>query len=229
MRLLGLTGGIGSGKSSVSERLLARGAQILDADAIVKELQRPGEAVYLAMVDRWGSKILLSHELSHDEHRDGEHRHAELDRAAIAEIVFGDPAELAAIEALVHPAVKAEIARRVQAAAGSEATLIFDNPLLVKKGGETERSPKKDRVATGWPTTSALIVVDCPIDVAVSRLQEFRGFSAEDAHKRVAAQATREERVAKADFVIDNGGELASLDSQVEGCWSWIQTLESTS
>lgn len=176
----------------------------------------------MAMVECWGDQIVQS--------VDGETPGA-LDRAAVAKIAFSDPAELKKLEAMVHPAVKAEIAGRVDAARGSDATLVFDNPLLVKKGGAAKDDAAKSDTKSGdagWPKTSALIVVDCPTEVAVSRLMEFRNFAREDADKRIAAQATRDERLAVADFVLDNGGDLASLDQQVEDCWAWLMALPSS-
>lgn len=179
------------------------------------------------MVECWGDQIVQS---------DGSETPGALDRAAVAKIAFSDPIELKKLEKMVHPAVKAEIASRVDAARGSDATLIFDNPLLVKKGGSAKgesvnvdaSEPKTKSDDAGWPKTSALIVVDCPTEVAVSRLMEFRNFVREDADKRIAAQATRDERLAVADFVIDNGGDLARLDQQVEDCWTWLMGLPSS-
>ncbi len=206
MRLIGLTGGIGSGKSSVSGRLAQRGAALIDADAIVRELQRPGEAVFEAMVGRWGDGIVA---------QDGT-----LDRAAVAGIVFSDKDELEAIEKIVHPVLRKEMDNRIEALASTEQTVILDIPLLAES-----RSKDGALDARG---TSAVIVVDCPIDVAVSRLIEHRGFDEADAKARVAAQATREERRELADFVVDNSGDEDALDAEVDRCWHWLQTLEPT-
>lgn len=200
MRLVGLTGGIGSGKSSVSERLARRGAEIIDADAIARSLQQPGQAVFAAMVDRWGPGIVAG---------DGG-----LDRAAVAGIVFADEAERKALEAIVHPAVRTEMAARMDAAAGSDRVVVLDIPLLAEGG---------DRRGT-----SGVIVVDCPVEVAVERLVAQRGFDRADAEARVAAQASRERRLAMADLVIDNGGGLEQLDREVERCWAWLAELPST-
>lgn len=223
MRFVGLTGGIGSGKSSVSGRLARFGVEILDADQIVRDLQEPGQPVFVAMVERWGQRIVQG--------PDGD-APGSLDRAVVASIVFSDRNELKAVEALVHPAVRTEIAGRIASAQGTDRTLIFDNPLLVKKAredtdgdGSNERADPEDAAADRWPATSALIVVDCPLETAIDRLMSFRGFERADAEKRIAAQASRSERVAKADFVIDNGGELEQLDHQVDACWEWLQTL----
>lgn len=200
MRLIALTGGIGSGKSSVSERLAARGAVVIDSDVLVRELQQPGRPVFEAMVSRWGERIVAA---------DGT-----LDRAAVAAIVFGDKAELEAINAMVHPAVKIETRARVEAHAGTDQVVVLDIPLLVETGNRHG--------------ASAVIVVDCPTDVAVGRLMTFRGFSREDAEARIGAQASREARLELADLIVDNGNGLAHLDAEVERCWAWVESIEPT-
>lgn len=204
MRLVGLTGGIGSGKSSVSSRLAKRGARVIDADQIVKDLQTPGAPVFESMVERWGERIV-----SVDDRGT-----RTLDRAEVAAIVFADAGELEALNSLVHPAVRAEMRAQMDAAADSDDVVILDIPLLAESKGKHQ--------------ASAIIVVDCPTDVAVERLIEFRSFSREDAEARVAAQATREQRRALADFVIDNSGGTAALDAEVARCWSWLESLEQT-
>lgn len=192
--VVGLTGGIGSGKSTVSALLAERGAVIVDADAITREVQEPGTEVFQIIVDRFGPGVVA---------RDGS-----LDRKALAAIVFSDPEALAALNAIVHPAVGAAVVRRLQEEAGTDHVVVLDVPLLV----ESSRMP-----------TERLIVVDCPQDVAVRRLVERRGFTEEDARARMAAQASREERRARADFVIDNAGSLEDLRAQVDTAWVWIQ------
>lgn len=196
MLLIGLTGGIGSGKSSVSARLAERGARVIDADAIVHELQGPGTPVLAAMVDRFGPSILRP---------DGT-----LDRQAVADIVFTDDEALAALNSIVHPAVGAEIARRLEDAAATDDVVILDVPLLVESG--------RDDLA-------ALLVVDIDPELAIERLVEHRGFDEADARARIARQASREQRVARADRVIDNAGSLADLDRQVDEVWVWIEGL----
>jgi dephospho-CoA kinase len=198
MITVGLTGGIGAGKSTVSEALAARGALIVDADAITREVQQPGQPVYAAMVERFGPGIVAP---------DGS-----LDRAAVADLVFPDPDALADLNAIVHPAVGAEIARRLaDAAGGPHEVVVLDVPLLVESG--------RDGMA-------GIIVVDCDPEVAVARLVEHRGFREADARARVARQASREERLAKADFTIDNGGARAELEPQLAACWGWIRSLD---
>lgn len=196
MLVIGLTGGIGAGKSTVAAALVARGAVLIDADAITRELQRKGTPTFEAMVARFGPEIVGP---------DGE-----LDRPAVASIVFADPAALADLNAIVHPAVGEEIARRLTAPYDTDAVVVLDVPLLVESG-------RSD--------LAALIVVDADPEVAVARLVGQRGFREEDARARIAAQASRSDRLARADFVIDNSGERADLDPQIERCWAWIAEL----
>jgi len=202
--VVGLTGGIGSGKSTVSSALSARGARVIDADAIVHELQQPGTEVFAAMVDQLGAGIV-----------DAE---GSLDRQAVADLVFGDSSEhrdrLVALNGIVHPAVGAEIGRRLEDAASTDDVVILDVPLMVESGRGGH---------------AGLIVVDCPVDIAISRLIEQRGVRAEDARERVARQVTRDERLAHADFVIDNSGDRYALGPQVDACWEWIESLRSES
>jgi dephospho-CoA kinase len=202
MLLVVLTGGIGTGKSSVSSRLAERGAVIVDADEVVKHLQQPGQAVYQAMVERWGPDVVGP---------DGE-----LNRQAIAELVFGESeqhkAELKALNEMVHPAVRAEMTRQADEQADTDRVVVLDLPLIVE--GDAEKRGAK-----------ATIVVDCPPELAVDRLVAHRGFDAEDARARMAAQMSREDRLALADFVIDNGGDVAQLEAEVERCWTWLADL----
>ena len=196
MKLVALTGGIGAGKSSVSARLAARGAVIVDADALVRELQAQGTPVFEAIVERFGRGVVGP---------DGE-----LDRPALAAIVFGDPEALKELNGLVHPAVGVEVLRRVDEQRGTDRVVILDVPLLVESGRYR---------------ASGVIVVDTPPEVAVERLVRDRGMTAEDARARMARQASREERKAKADLVIDNSGPPDALDEAVDRAWSWISTL----
>jgi dephospho-CoA kinase len=192
--VVGLTGGIGAGKSTVSALLAERGAVVIDADAIVHEVQSPGHPVLDQMVERFGPEILLE---------DGR-----LDRQAVADIVFGDADALAELNKIVHPAVGAEIAERMQAQAETDNVVILDVPLLVESG-------RDDMVA--------IIVVDVDPEVAVQRLVEQRGMSEADARARIARQASREERLAKADHVVDNHGDREALRRRVAEVWEAIQ------
>lgn len=196
MLLVGLTGGIGAGKSSVSSSLARRGAVVVDADAIVKELQQPGTVVFGEMVERFGVGIVAE---------DGS-----LDRAAVAEVVFTDPQALADLGAIVHPRVHTEIERRIAEQADTDNVVVLDIPLLAE---------------AGWPGLIGTIVVDLDPEVAVQRLMEHRGFTEADARNRIANQMEREHRLSKADFVVDNHGDPAALEAEVDRAWAWIQTL----
>jgi dephospho-CoA kinase len=195
MIVVGLTGGIGAGKSSVSARLAERGAVVIDADLVVRELQQPGQPLFDAMVGHFGEAIVGP---------DGE-----LDRQAIAERVFNDPEQLKELNRLTHPAVQAEMARRIGEVAGTDAIVVMDIPLLTSK---------RDGIGH-------VIVVDAPVELAVDRLVSQRGMSEVDARARIDNQITRDQRLALADFVIDNGGDLDQLDAEVERCWSWLTNL----
>jgi dephospho-CoA kinase len=199
MLTVGLTGGIGSGKSTVSAMLEARGAVIVDADKIAREVVEPGTPGYDAIVEGFGDAVVAV---------DGA-----LDRAALAAIVFNDEDARLALNGIVHPAVGVAMAERMQSHAETDDVLILDVPLLV----ESRR-----------PGMTGVIVVDCPEEIAVQRLVEQRGFDEEDARNRIAAQASREERRAIADVVIDNSGSLEDLVSQVDAAWAWIDELRAS-
>ena len=195
MLLLGLTGGIGSGKSTVSAEFARRGAIVIDADLVVRELQSPGGAVLAAMVEHFGDGILAE---------DGT-----LNRQAVADIVFNDPEQLKALNAIVHPKVGEEIDGRIDAQRETDNVVILDVPLLVEsKAYETE----------------GIIVVDTDPEIAVQRLVEFRGFNADDARARMKLQATREERRAGAAFIVPNDGSQEDLMGHIDECWTWIQS-----
>jgi dephospho-CoA kinase len=194
--LVGLTGGIGSGKTTVSTMLAARGAVIIDADQITRELQAPGSPVLAEIVDAFGEDVLDPS--------------GALDRPALAAKVFGDPEALATLNKIVHPAVGREMAARLEAQRASDNVVILDIPLLVE-------NPREGLCGT--------LVVDLPLETAVERLVSQRNMDRNDAEARIARQATREARVAIADRVIDNSGNLASLERQVDEAWQWMQKL----
>ncbi len=196
MRCIGLTGGIGSGKSTVSALLAERGAVIVDADAITRELQQPGTEVFEAMVERFGRDIVAA---------DGT-----LDRQAVADIVFADPEALADLNDIVHPAVGAETTRRILEQADTDNLVVLDIPLLVENAG------KRD--------VAGIVVVDLDPEIAVGRLVG-RGMREDDARARVARQASREDRLAKADVVIDNSGTREELEARIEALWPTIEAL----
>ncbi len=197
MLVIGLTGGIGSGKSTVSALLAAKGAVVVDADAITRELQEPGTPTFAAMVERFGEGIVAP---------DGT-----LDRAAVADLVFTDPDALADLNHIVHPAVGAEIAGRMRALAEGDDVVVLDVPLLVES-------------ARGYPV-AGLIVVDVDPEVAVGRVVGQRGMREDDVRARMARQASREQRLARADRVIDNSGDFDDLARQVDEAWEWVGGL----
>jgi dephospho-CoA kinase len=194
--LLALTGGIGSGKSSVSSRLADRGVVVIDADGVARELQARDGEVFLAMVERWGEGIVGP---------DGE-----LNRQAVADIVFKDKAELKALNKIAGPAIRRELGRRSLGAAELGKPVLHDIPLFVES---------RDFREVTW---SGVIVVDTPPEVAVARLVAYRGFSEDDAWARVRNQATREARLALADIVVDNSGTPEQLDVEMERVWAWL-------
>ncbi|MFF5722088.1 dephospho-CoA kinase [[Kitasatospora] papulosa] len=191
MLKVGLTGGIGAGKSEVS-RLLARyGAVVIDADRIAREVVEPGTPGLTAVVEAFGPGILT---------QDGS-----LNRPALGSIVFSDPARLATLNGIVHPLVGARSAE-LERAAGAGAVVVHDVPLLTENG----LAPLYDLV----------VVVDAKPATQLDRLVRLRGMTESDARARMAAQATREQRLAVADLVIDNDGPLEDLESQVRTVWS---------
>lgn len=196
MILVGLTGGIGSGKSTVSELLAQRGAVIIDADAIVREIQEPGSPVLARLAEEFGAAVLDDT--------------GALDRQAVANIVFTDPEALKKLNAIVHPAVGEEMNRRVLAQRTTRNVVVLDIPLLTE-------NPRDGLQGT--------IVVDVPEDEQVRRLVAYRGFSEEDARARMGRQASRRDRLAKADFVIDNSGTPTDLEIQVDRLWAWLTAL----
>ncbi|AUG76587.1 dephospho-CoA kinase [Kitasatospora sp. MMS16-BH015] len=194
MLRIGLTGGIGAGKSAVSARLAARGAVIVDSDLIAREVVAPGSEGLRAVVAEFGEGVLGP---------DGS-----LDRPALGLLVFADPARLAALNAIVHPLVRARSAE-LEAAAGPEDLVVHDVPLLAENG----LAPLYDLV----------IVVDTADEVRIDRLVRLRGITEEEARSRMAAQASREQRLAIADLVIDNGGTEEQLDAKVAEVWAQLK------
>lgn len=191
---IALTGGIASGKSTVADMLAKRGAVVIDADEIVRQLQRPGEPVLDAMVGHFGSDIL---------HSDGT-----LNRPALGAIVFSDDEARATLNAIVHPAVRRRAAE-LEAATAPNTVIVHVIPLLV----ETGQAHLFDRV----------VVVDVPVESQQARLQARSGLSVEQAQARIAAQASRAERLAIATDVIDNSGSVAALQSQVDSLWALLR------
>ena len=200
MVVVGLTGGIGSGKSTVARLLAERGAVVIDADIVAREVTQPEGSAYEAVLERFGSLVVAA---------DGG-----IDRPALAALVFGDAAARDDLNRIVHPAVGEEVLRRLAAtsAADPDAIVVLDIPLFAEVGRDS------------YPV-AGVIVVDAPVEVAVARLVAGRGFTEDEARARAAAQATREERRAIADLVIDNSGDLNHLSAEVDRAWAWVQGL----
>ena len=193
MPLVALTGGIASGKSTIARRLAERGAVIVDADQLVREVQAPGTPVLAAIAEAFGERMLR-----HD---------GSLDRAALGTRVFGDAAAIAQLNAIVHPAVRAESARRFAAAFAADpvAGVVYDVPLLVEA-----------RVDDPW---QLVVVAHAPAEVRVERLIGLRGLNPADAAARIASQVPDEARLRIADVVIDTAGSLDDTIRQVDELW----------
>lgn len=189
MVTIGLTGGIGSGKSTVARLLAAQGALVVDADAIARELVEPGGVALAELVTEFGPRILRP---------DGH-----LDRAELASLAFSDPEGTRRLNAIMHPLIGAEGRRRI--AAARAAVVVYDMPLLV----ETGQRDLVDRV----------VVVDLPVDLQVARAVGERGMDEQDVRRRIAAQASRADRLAVADAVIDNSGPREQTEQQVLRLW----------
>ncbi|MFF4338735.1 dephospho-CoA kinase [Kitasatospora sp. NPDC001540] len=194
MLRIGLTGGIGAGKSEVSRQLAAHGAVIVDSDVIAREVVAPGTPGLAAVVAGFGPQVLLP---------DGS-----LDRPALGRVVFADQARLAELNAIVHPLVRARSAE-LEAAAGPDAIVVHDVPLLAENG----LAPLYDLV----------VVIDVPDAERLRRLVELRGMAEDEARSRMAAQASREERLAVADLVLDNSGDLTQLTVRVDELWQELE------
>ena len=197
MILIGLTGGIGSGKSEVARLLSALGAEVIDADQIVRELQQPGAEVYHAMIKMLGQEIV-----SPDK---------SLDRGKIAGQVFADESLLKKLNELIHPIVRRVMNERVESFRNTNKVVVLDIPLLVE-------NPR--------PGLDGVLVVDLDTQIAIQRLVEQRQMKLEDAQARVAKQATREQRRAIAGHVIDNSGDRQALETSVDRAWTWIRSLK---
>jgi dephospho-CoA kinase len=194
MLRVGLTGGIGAGKSEVSRRLAAQGAWIIDADQIAREVVAPQTAGLAAVIEAFGPGVLGS---------DGA-----LDRVVLGDIVFADQQKLATLNSIVHPLVGARM-RELEEAAGPGSVVVHDVPLIAENG-----------LADAY---DLVVVVDVPPRIQLDRLVRLRGMSREQAQARMAAQASREQRLSIADIVVDNSASLAELDRQVGELWSELR------
>lgn len=187
---VGLTGGIGSGKSTVSALLREHGAVVIDYDLIAREVVEPGSPGLAAIVQRFGAGVLAA---------DGS-----LDRPALGAIVFAEESARRDLEAITHPAIR-ELAVRRETEAGPGAVVVHDNPLLVEMGA--------------YADCDVVVVVDVPVQVQVDRLVHDRGMSVDEAQARIGAQASRDDRAAVADVVVDNSGSLQELTAAVRDLW----------
>lgn len=190
MTQVGLTGGIGSGKSEVSRMLAERGAVVIDSDVLAREAVARGTDGLAAVVEEFGDAVLTP---------DGD-----LDRPALGERVFADSAARERLEAIIHPRVRERAAQIVEQA-GPDAVVVHDIPLLIETGQQD--------------AFDVLVVVDVPTEVQIARLGEQRGMSEEEARSRIAAQATRTQRTGAADIVVDNTGSLGDLQGRVDELW----------
>jgi dephospho-CoA kinase len=196
MLRVGLTGGIGAGKSEVSQRLAAQGATVIDADAVARTVVAPGTPGLAEVAATFGPGVLRP---------DGS-----LDRPRLGEIVFADPELRARLNAIVHPLVGARMTELEQAA-GTAGIVVHDVPLIAENGLAS--------------TYDIVVVVDAPRRVQADRLMKHRGLTREQATARIAAQATRKQRLAIASLVIDNSGSLSELDRQVGELWAELRRM----
>ena len=194
---IGLTGGIGAGKSEVSKRLAAQGAIVIDADLIAREVVEPGTDGLAEVIEAFGPGVLGP---------DGS-----LDRARLGDIVFADPQLLARLNAIVHPRVGARM-RELEDTALPGAIIVHDVPLITE-----------NNLADAY---DLVVVVDVPPRIQLDRLVRLRGMSREQAQARIAAQAGRDQRLAVAGIVVDNSGSLAELDRQVGDLWAELRRRE---
>ncbi|WP_375003223.1 dephospho-CoA kinase [Aeromicrobium sp. CTD01-1L150] len=195
MLRVGLTGGIGSGKSTVSARLAEHGAVVIDYDLLAREVVEPGMPALRLIRERFGDDVL-----------DAE---GALDRPALGAVVFADEQARRDLEGITHPAIR-DLAASREAGAPQDAVVVHDHPLLVEMGMAQ--------------TCQVVVVVDVPEDVQVSRLVSDRGMSEDDARARLAAQSSREDRVAAADVVLDNRGTPEQLEHAVDALWADLTT-----
>ncbi|HUF84929.1 MAG TPA: dephospho-CoA kinase [Acidimicrobiia bacterium] len=197
MLLVGLTGGIGAGKSTVAELLTSKGAVVVDADEVARAVVEPGQPAFDAVVERFGPGVVAA---------DGT-----LDRAALAQAAFADDRSREDLEGITHPAINTEFTRRV-AEAPPDKVVVLDVPLLVESTKARERPYE------------AVIVVEAPRDLRLDRL-EARGVPRSDAERRMAAQASDADRRAVATFVVDNSGDRDDLTRQVDEVWAELERM----
>jgi dephospho-CoA kinase len=192
MLAVGLTGGIGSGKSAVADLLVARGAVLIDADQLARDVVAPGGPAYQPLIDRFGTGIVAA---------DGT-----IDRPALAAVAFADDAARADLNGITHPAIGLAMIEARDALAETDHVVVLAIPLLTALHRETMKLDK-------------VVVVDCPTDIALQRLLTQRGMDRADAEARIKAQISREERKKGADYVLDNSGNRTALEAEVARLW----------
>jgi dephospho-CoA kinase len=195
MLAVGLTGGIGSGKSAVADLLVRRGAVLVDADQVARDVVAPGGPAYQPLIDRFGTGILAP---------DGT-----IDRKALAAVAFADEETRLELNAVTHPAIGIAMLQARDALKDTDNIVILAIPLLTA-------------AHRGTVGLDEVVVVDCPTDVALERLVSQRGFERADAEARIRSQISREERVKEADYVLDNSGDRATLEAEVAKLWDWL-------
>ncbi len=195
MLAVGLTGGIGSGKSAVADLLVERGAVLIDADQVARDVVAPGGPAYQPLIDRFGRGILRA---------DGT-----IDRKALAALAFANEETRQELNAMTHPAIGIAMIQARDALAETDDIVVLAIPLLTALHRETVKLDK-------------VVVVDTPTDVALERLLSQRGFDRADAEARIRSQISRQERVQEADYVLDNAGDRAALEAAVADLWDWL-------
>ena len=196
MLVVGLTGGIGSGKSTFAALLAERGAQIIDADLLGRDALRPGQPAWHSVVDTFGDEVLVEGTMN-------------IDRKRLAGIVFNDKEKLAALNAIVHPIIFRGIADRLERLRSTDDVVVLDAALIVELG------------LAG--SVDLVIVVSADVDNRRRRLAELRGLAHEDIMARIGAQASDEELISRADIVVRNNGDLAALGAEADRVWAELQ------
>ena len=195
MLAVGITGGIGSGKTAVAELLVGHGAVLIDADQVARDVVAPDGPAYQPLIDRFGPGIVAA---------DGT-----IDRPALAALAFADEESRLALNAITHPAIGVAMIEARDAHEGTDDIVVLAIPLLTAVHRDTVKLHK-------------VVVVDTPTDVALERLLSQRGFGRADAEARMRSQVSREERLKEADYVVDNSGDRSTLEAEVDKLWVWL-------
>src|SRR5918999_3679886 len=196
MLVVGLTGGIGAGKSTLAALLIERGAHVIDADALGRDALRPGRPAWHSVVDQFGDEILVMNSM-------------EIDRARLASVVFADRAKLAALNAIVHPVILGAVAEHLEKLRNSDATVVLDAALIIETGLDD--------------VVDVLVVATAPEGDRRRRLIRERKMSIDDIAARMAAQTRTEELVARADIVASNAGSLEDLAREADRVWAELE------